>query len=119
MTIANDGYIRVRLQWVPVKVTPKELENYEEQTNYRKNRRNHSFRNNPLKLVHWLCRAYGIGFKITKLNNPFMKCLWLSIPALYINFGSYGESIREAKQKLMFKLHREYCKRIVQNPSMI
>lgn len=109
------NYIRKNGEWVPICITPQQLELSNDLTIRRKGEKSkrNSFRNNPLKIIMSLCNAYNVRFKLERNSESSIKQVKLNIPALEIQLESYGKSIRKAMQRMVYRLHYEYCLKIL------
>lgn len=117
-------FIRVNGEPIPIKITPKELEGLiEVRTNQKGERKKiNYFKTNPLQIIKILCNTYKVKFELIrnynehpgKPTNSDVKCVKLLIHALDINLTAYGRSIRKAIRRMAFKLHFEYCCKIIE-----
>jgi hypothetical protein len=109
-------FIKIKNEWIPIVIAPIELELTAKSFKEKRNSRSSDFREYIIAPIRKLCLAYKIHFRIKRisLKNGKHKII-LKIKDLDIKLISYGNSKRIAIRNLLFKLHREYCRRIKNN----
>jgi hypothetical protein len=101
--------IKVKNQWVPLALEPKELE-----PNIRFNNleNNTEFQNNAMQTIKKLCTTYKIRYHLGKQKSSGYYKLRLRFVDIDIRITALGPTYRKAMRSLLFKLHREYLKKI-------
>ena len=108
-------FIRLNNEYVPVRISPQDLEGLGiTRLNKRgEQKKCHYFKSNPLEVIKKLCGVYAVPFTIKRESDSKVKSVKLSIPALDIELIAYGRSGRKAMRRMAFKLHHEYCLKII------
>ena len=72
------------------------------------------FRRNPRLILERLAIAYGIDYQLRefKLGHKNFSCTAV-IKDLLICVLAYGETEEEARKSMAYKVHQEYCERIL------
>lgn len=108
--------IKVYQEYVPVSILPKDLELNGTLTKKKRDEPNNrsDYRCNPLKTLHVLCKAYNLKYKMKRRIVVKIRTIRVTIDGFNLDIKTRGESYRKALQKMSFKLHREYHKRIIE-----
>ena len=106
-------YIKIKDQYIPVKISPVELEGCIKWKRDKETRihRIHYFKTNGFMVVRRLCQSYDIDYTLIKHKKQW-RTITLSIPAMNINLETESYSYRRAMLKLAFKLHCCYTRKI-------
>lgn len=101
--------IKFNGKYVPVLITPHELEGSTAKT---------FFKRNPIGVINLLCKMYKIKPKYQRSREGPLKRIRLILTELDIDLTAYGQSNRKAMKRMAFKLHYEYTNKIVEIPQV-